>query len=106
MNEQYTYENFVTDGVFTLLDPLFTIIAVFSVLLLIAVHFLAPPVKVIVFVSAFTLILAAQLLIIHGILVDELNLDGSSKATMLFGAATILQLASIALAFIKDKAKK
>lgn len=106
LNTSYTYENFETAGVLTLLDPLFTSIAVFSLLLIFTVRLLKPPAKLILIVSAFTIILSAQLFMIHGILLDELNLIGSSKATLLFGLTIILQLVAIGLAFWKAKADK
>lgn len=105
MDDRFTYENFAIDGVFTLLDPLFTIIAVFSILLLFAIRLFAPPAKVILFVSAFTIILSAQLLMINGIIVDELGLAGSSKTTILFGIAIVLQLAAIVFSYLKERKK-
>lgn len=102
----FTYENFAKDGALTLFDPLFTMMAVFSVLLLIAIHLLAPPAKLILIVSAFTIILAAQLLMINGIVVDELNLAGATKTMILFSTILILQLVAIGFAFFKNKAQK
>lgn len=106
MNTTYTYENFEINGVFTLLDPLFTSMAVFSVLLIFTIRLLTPPAKLILIVSAFTIILCAQLFMIHGIIVDELNLASSSKVTMLFGITVILQLIAIGFAFWKTKTSK
>ncbi|MER2105731.1 MAG: acyl-CoA dehydrogenase [Solibacillus sp.] len=100
----FTYENFAKDGALTLFDPLFTIMAVFSVLLLLTIYLLAPPAKVILIVSAFTIILATQLLMINGIVVDELNLNGATKTMILFGATVALQIAAIILAFYKKRA--
>lgn len=99
----FTYENFAKDDTLTLFDPLFTMMAVFSVLLLLAIRLLNPPAKLILIVSAFTIILAAQLLMINGIVVDELNLSGASKTMILFGVIIVMQLAAIILAFLKNK---
>ena len=99
----FTYDKFQQDGNLTLLDPLFTIIVIFSALLLFAVYKFTPPAKVMLFVAAFTLIVSAQLVTIGGILADELNLGGSSKNTTLFIITCVLQVAVIILAFYREK---
>lgn len=103
MARTYTYEKFEQDGVFTLLDPLFTTILIFSVLLLITVYKFSPPAKVILFVSAFTIIIGAQLMVSIGILADELALGGSAKTTTLFILTCVIHVITLVLAFKREK---
>lgn len=105
-NKQFTYEKFATDGVFTLFDPLYTTIVVFSVLILFALVKFNVPAKIMLFIGAFTIIITLQLSMIEGILVDELTLNGSSKTTILMVLAIILQLSAIIFAFIRNKKQK
>ena len=99
------YTNLITDSQLTVLDPLYTTIAVFSALLLLASLKFEVPAKIMLFVGAFTILLSAQLLFITGILEDELNANGSSKHMYLFITISILQIVNIVLAFIREKKK-
>ena len=99
----FTYEKFEQNGVLTLLDPLFTLLLLFSALFLLAVlRFHINP-KIMLFIAAFIVLLGAQLLSIEGILADELNLSGASKNLYLFIATTVVQLITVIYSFIKDK---
>lgn len=107
MSKVYTYDKFEDNGVFTLLDPVFTTIAVFSVLFCIAVFLLRPAAKLVLFVSCFTVIVAAQLFWLSGIIIDELGLAGSSKDFILLVVTGITQLIAIGVAFyLEDKTNK
>lgn len=101
----FTYEKFVQDGTLTLLDPLFTLMLIFSALFVIILLRFTINAKIMLFIGAFILLLSAQLLSISGILADELNLASSSKNFYLFIAIAVLQVGAIIYAFAKDKKK-
>lgn len=101
----FSYEKFAQDGTLTLLDPLFTLMLIFSALFVIIVlRFTVNP-KIMLFVGTFVILLSAQLLFIGGILADELNLAGSSRNFYLFIATVVIQLGCIIWAFVKQKKK-
>lgn len=102
----FTYENFAQDGTLTLLDPLFTLLLIFSALFIIVLlRFTINP-KIMLFISALIILLSAQLQSIAGILADELNLAGSSKNFYFFIAIVVIHIGLIVFAFVKDKKKK
>lgn len=103
--ESNQYTNLITDGQLTVLDPLYTTITVFSVLLLIASLKFEVPAKIMLFVGAFTILIFAQLFLVTGILEDELNAKGATKNTVLFITTIVLQIVNIALAFVREKKK-
>jgi len=102
MNE---FTNLITDGQLTVLDPLYTTIAVFSALLLIASLKFKVPAKIMLFVGAFTIVISAQLFLVTGILVDELRANGATKHMVLFITIIILQIVNIILAFVRERKK-
>ena len=102
----FTYENFAKDGILTLLDPLFTLILIFSALFVIVLIRFDINAKIMLFVGAFIILISAQLLSIDGILADELNLGGSSKNFYFFIAIAVIQVGLIVFAFVKEKKKK
>ena len=102
MNE---FTNLITDGQLTVLDPLYTTIAVFSALLLIASFKFEVPAKIMLFVGAFIILISAQLFLVTGILVDELNANGATKHIVLLITIIILQIVNIILAFVREKKK-
>lgn len=101
----YTYENFAKDGTLTLLDPLFTLMLIFSALFVIIVLRFAINPKIMLFISTFIILLSAQLFYISGILVDELNLGGSEKNFYMLIAIAVIQVVCILIAFAKSKKK-
>lgn len=102
----FTYEKFAQDGTLTLLDPLFTLMLIFSALFVIIVlRFTINP-KIMLFIGAFIILLSAQLLSISGILADELNLAGSSKNFYIVITIAVLQVVAIVYAFVKAKKNK
>ncbi|MGN7476564.1 acyl-CoA dehydrogenase [Solibacillus silvestris] len=101
----YTYKNFAQDGTLTLLNPLFILILIFSVLFIIVLLRFTINAKIQLFISAFIILLSAQLLLITGILADELNLAESSKNFYLFIAIVIIQICLTVFAFVKEKKK-
>ncbi|MEO4053304.1 acyl-CoA dehydrogenase [Solibacillus sp. CAU 1738] len=104
---RFTYDKFEQDGIFTLLDPVFTTIAVFSVLFCIAVFLLKPSAKLVLFVGSFTIIITVQLFWLSGILIDELALSGGSKDFILLIVTAIAQvIAIVAGYFFENKGKK
>lgn len=102
----FTYENFAKDGTLTLLDPLFTLLLIFSALFIIVLLGYSINPKIMLFIGALIILLSAQLQSIAGILADELNLASSSKNFYIFIAIVVIQLGLIVFAFVKDKKKK
>ena len=102
----FTYENFAKDGTLTLLDPLFTLLLIFSALFIIVLLGFSINPKIMLFIGALIILLSAQLQSIAGILADELNLSSSSKNFYIFIAIVVIQLGLIVFAFVKDKKKK
>ncbi|WP_342575412.1 acyl-CoA dehydrogenase [Solibacillus sp. FSL K6-1781] len=102
----FTYENFAKDGTLTLLDPLFTLLLIFSALFIIVLLGFSVNPKIMLFIGALIILLSAQLQSIAGILADELNLASSSKNFYIFIAIVVIQLGLIVFAFVKDKKKK
>ncbi|MGA4516130.1 acyl-CoA dehydrogenase [Solibacillus silvestris] len=102
----FTYENFAKDGTLTLLDPLFTLLLIFSALFIIVLLGFSINPKIMLFIGALIILLSAQLQSIVGILADELNLASSSKNFYIFIAIVVIQLGLIVFAFVKDKKKK
>lgn len=102
----FTYENFAKDGTLTLLDPLFTLLLIFSALFIIVLLGFSINPKIMLFIGALIILLSAQLQSIAGILADELNLASSSKNFYIFIAIVVIQLGLIMFAFVKDKKKK
>ena len=102
----FTYEKFAQDGTLTLLDPLFTLLLIFSALFIIVLLRFTMNPKIMLFVGALIILLSAQLLSIEGILADELNLVGSSKNFYFFIAIVVIQVGLIVFAFVRDKKKK
>ncbi|MCH7321132.1 acyl-CoA dehydrogenase [Solibacillus sp. MA9] len=101
----YSYENFAKDGTLTLLDPLFTLILIFSALFVIIVLRFAINPKIMLFIGTFIILLSAQLFYISGILVDELNLGGSRKDFYMLIAIVVIQVVCFVIAFVKSKKK-
>ena len=102
----FTYENFAKDGTLTLLDPLFTLLLIFSALFIIVLLGFSINPKIMFFIGALIILLSAQLQSIAGILADELNLASSSKNFYIFIAIVVIQVGLIVFAFVKDKKKK
>ena len=102
----FTYENFAKDGTLTLLDPLFTLLLIFSALFIIVLLGFSINPKIMLFIGALIILLSAQLQSIAGILADELNLASSSKNYYIFIAIVVIQVGLIVFAFVKDKKKK
>ncbi|MEG0438273.1 MAG: acyl-CoA dehydrogenase [Solibacillus sp.] len=105
METTFTYEKFAGDGILTLLDPLYILALLFSALLLIAVLRFAVNPKIMLFVSAFTILLMGQIHIIGGILADELNLGGSSKNFYFLITIAMIQVGVVIISFKKNKQK-
>ena len=101
----FTYEKFAQDGTLTLLDPLFTLMLLFSGLFVIVLLRFTMKAKIMLFIGAFIILVSAQLYMIGGILADELNLTGSSKNFYFFIAIVVIQVGLILFAFMKEKKK-
>ena len=101
----FTYENFENDGTFTLFDPLFTLILIFSALFVIIVLRFAINPKIMLFIGVFVILLTAQLFFISGIISDELNLNGAAKDLYMAIAIAVFVVVCIVYAFVKSKKK-
>ncbi|MEH6986328.1 hypothetical protein [Cytobacillus firmus] len=100
----YTYESFVTDGSFTLLQPVFYSSLLAAVILLIfALTSKAISGIVVVFISLILIIISGQVLFFDAIIADELGLGGDGTATLLFLGIAFLSLASPVIFFIRKK---
>lgn len=99
------FTNLFTGGQLTVLDPLYTTIAVFSALMLLASLKYEVPAKIMLLIGAFTILLSTQLYFITGILEDELNVNGATKHMIFFILIIILQVLNIVLAFVREKKK-
>jgi len=78
MNNRFTYQHFVTNNVFSLLDPIFFVLLLFSIFLFIMIFIKKIPIWLCALFSSLTVIVSAQLLWFSGIIADELNLGGSA----------------------------
>lgn len=100
----YTYESFVTEGAFTLLQPVFYSSLLAAVILLIfALTSKAISGIVVVFISLILIIISGQVLFFDAIIADELGLGGDGTATLLFLGIAFLNLASPVIFFIRKK---
>ncbi|KGR84843.1 hypothetical protein [Lysinibacillus odysseyi] len=75
-----TYDKFAIDNVFTLLRPVIKTILLFSILFLAAVIFKVILIEVTILFSAFSTIIAGQLIQYSTIMTDELVLDGNASS--------------------------
>lgn len=93
----YTYDSFETIGDFTLMRPLFVTILAFSLLIFITLfipkfRLLYHSIFLIVVMSVLCIVLSAQLLFYHGILVDELGMGGDPVSFYSFIAIAIFSI--------------
>ena len=98
---EFTYANFAIDGVFTLFQPIFRTIFIFSIIFLAIVIAKVIPTWITVLYSAFSIVIAGQLLWFSSIIFDELALNGNSSDTVLFIAICITNIISIFVSMTK-----
>ena len=98
---EFTYTNFAIDGAFTLFQPIFRTIFIFSIIFLGIVIAKTIPTWIAVLYSAFSIVIAGQLLWFSGVIIDELRLNGNSSDTVLFVAICITNLISIFVSITK-----
>lgn len=103
MNDSYTYNKFQVDGVFTLLDPIFQCIFIFSIILLAASIAKTIPVWIAFLFGSFGCIVSGQLLWYSGILSDELGLGGNASETTLFLAICATHVLSVFICIGKNR---
>lgn len=103
MNNDYTYNKFQVDGVFTLLDPIFQCIFLFAIFLLAASIAKTIPVWIAFLFGSFSCIVSGQLLWYTGIIVDELGLGGNASETTLFLAICTTHVLSIFICIGKNR---
>jgi hypothetical protein len=85
----YTYESFEEFGAFTLLRPIFITFLLVSLILFLIVILPIAKNKLIngftvTCISIISILVSAQLLFYHGIIVDEINLAGDTVSFTLF----------------------
>lgn len=98
---EYTYTNFVIDGVFTLFQPIFRTIFIFSIIFLAIVIAKVIPTWITVLYGAFSTVIVGQLLWFSGVIIDELALNGNSSDTVIFVAICITNIISIFVSMTK-----
>ena len=106
MDTRFTYKNFAIDGIFTLLDPIFQVRLLLSILFLVIVIFKKVSLWFCLLFARLTVIVSGQLLWFSAIIVDELNLGGSSTDTYIFLGTVIIQCAVVYIALIKTNKNK
>ena len=98
---EFTYANFAIDGVFTLFQPIFRTGFIFSIIFLAIVIAKIIPTWIAGLYSAFSIVIAGQLLWFSGVIIDELALSGNSSDTVLFVAICITNIISIFVSMTK-----
>ena len=98
---EFTYANFAIDGVFTLCQPIFRTIFIFSIIFLAIVIAKVIPTWIVVLYSTFSIVIAGQLLWFTGVIIDELALSSNSSDTVLFIAVCMTNIVSIFVSMTK-----
>ncbi|QDQ01908.1 hypothetical protein FOH38_16220 [Lysinibacillus fusiformis] len=106
LDTRFTYDNFVSDQSFTLLEPIFEVIVLYSVLMFIIVMIKKMPIWFSILFASLTVIVSGQLLWFSGIIVDELNLGGNPKDFYCFVVTVILQCAAVLMSLSKSSKKE
>lgn len=106
MDTRFTYKNFAIDGIFTLLDPIFQVRLLLSILFLVIVILKKVSLWFCLLFASLTMIVSVQLLWFSAIIVDELNLGGSSTDTYILLGTVIIQCAVVYIALIKTNKNK
>ncbi|WP_107922962.1 hypothetical protein [Lysinibacillus parviboronicapiens] len=101
MDTRFTYDNFVSDNSFTLLEPIFEAIVLFSVIMLMIIIIKKVPIWFSVLFASLTVVISGQLLFFSGIIIDELGLGGNSKDFFCFIATAVLQCAVVLISLHK-----
>ena len=102
----FTYTNFTIDGAFTLFQPIFRTIFIFSIIFLAIVIAKVIPTWMTVLYSTFSIVIAGQLLWFPGVIIDELALNSDSSDTVLFIAICITNIVSIFVSMTKRPKKR
>jgi len=97
----FTYTNFAIDGIFTLFQPIFRTIFIFSIIFLAIVIAKVIPTWIAVLYSTFSIVIAGQLLWFSSVIIDELALSGNSSDTVLFIAICITNIISTFVSMTK-----
>ena len=103
---EFTYANFAIDGVFTLFQPIFRTIFIFSIIFLAIVIAKVIPTWIAVLYSTFSIVIAGQLLWFSGVIIDELALSSNSSDTTIFIAICITNIVSIFVSMTKRQKKR
>ena len=98
---EFTYTNFAIDGVFTLFQPIFRTIFIFTIIFLAIVIAKIIPTWITVLYSTFSIVIAGQLLWFSGVIIDELALSGNSSDTVLCIAICVTNVVSIFVSMTK-----
>jgi len=102
----YTYDSFETAGAFTLMRPIFITLLIVSLLLFVII--ILPKLRrelangsLVFGLSFVSLIISAQLLYYHAIIVDEIGLSGDGVSTLLFLVNAIFCIANPIVFLVK-----
>ncbi|QPR66125.1 hypothetical protein I6G82_12515 [Lysinibacillus macroides] len=105
MDSHFTYQHFIKNNDFVLLNPVFIVLLLFSILLLVIALIKKVSIWLCTLFASLTIIVAAQLLWFSGIIADELGIGGSAQSFSLFIGIFIIQCLTLWIA-IKKNAKK
>ncbi|WP_235499265.1 hypothetical protein, partial [Aneurinibacillus migulanus] len=88
-DNMYTYNSFETDGAFTLLRPVLITFLIMSFILFFIISILKTKQKFIngftvISLSILSIIISAQVVIYHAIIVDEISLGGDKISMFMF----------------------
>ncbi|WP_431029601.1 hypothetical protein [Lysinibacillus sp. LZ02] len=97
----FTYTSFTIDHTFTVWQPIFRTIFIFSIIFLAVVIAKVIPTWITVLYAAFSSIIAGQLLYSTGIIIDAFVLNGNSSDTTIFIAICITNMISIFVSISK-----
>ncbi len=105
MDSRFTYQHFIKNNSFALLDPVFMVLLLFSMIILVMVLIKKVPIWLCALFASLTIIVAAQLLWFSGIIADELGIGGSARSFSLFIGIFIIQCFALWIAIKKNPKK-
>jgi len=106
VDTRFTYKHFVNENTFSLLDPIFEATLLFAVLLLIIVIIKKVSIWFCLLFASLSVIVTGQLLWFSGIIVEELNIGGSSKDFYYFVAILLIHCAAIWISLMKSSKRE
>jgi hypothetical protein len=98
--------NIITDNVVTLLNPIFTLLFVASLLTVFMQMRFPIPARHTLFVGGIILLVTIQLFIVNNQLADALSLSTDKGVLIQFIGVIVLQVGAIAFSFVMERKKK